>query len=133
MANSIMIAVFALIGFILLVNFFTVLTNIFRGSNSSIVAGEETNPLRDEIRSEINEKVKPHLNSLEGMYEKSEATETSFSAYVLARVKDKFTSFIEKDEKLVEEEICKCCGDYENAECKENFCLEGSGISCKNA
>ena len=60
MANSIMMAVFALIGFILLVNLFTVLTNIFRASNSSIVAEEETNPLRDEIRSEINEKVKPH-------------------------------------------------------------------------
>jgi len=130
MANMIMVAVFTLIGLVLLVNLFTVLTNIFRGSNSFSV--EETNPLRDEIRSEINEKVKPHLNSLEGMYEKSESEEKSFSTYVLARVKEKLAPFIEKDEKLVEEEICKCCSDYEGAECKEDFCLDGSGIFCQN-
>jgi len=130
MANMIMVAVFTLIGLVLLVNLFTVLTNIFGGSNSFSV--EETNPLRDEIRSEINEKVKPHLNSLEGMYEKSESEEKSFSTYVLARVKEKLAPFIEKDEKLVEEEICKCCSDYEGAECKEDFCLDGSGIFCQN-
>ncbi len=137
MANNIMLVVFALIGLILLVNILKILTNIFGNSNASVVEEEEDieeeNPLRDEIRSEINEKIKPHLNSLEGMYEKSENDAKSFSAYVFDKVKEKLAPIIEKDEKLVEEEVCKCCGDYEGAECKENFCLDGTGISCDKA
>ena len=136
MANIIMLVVFALIGLVLLINIFKVFSNIFGDSNSSNVEEEDVedaNPLRDEIRNEINEKVKPHLNSLEGMYEKSENDAKSFSAYVFDKVKEKLSPLIEKDEKLVEEELCKCCGDYEGAECKENFCLDGSGISCGNA
>jgi len=135
MANTIMLVVFALIGLVLLINIFKVFTNIFRASKPLDVVEEveEENPLRDEIRSEINEKIKPHLNSLEGMYEKSENDAKSFSAYVLDKVKEKLAPLIEKDEKLVEDEICKCCSDYEGADCKENFCLDGSGISCENA
>ena len=136
MANIIMLVVFALIGLVLLVNIFKVFSNIFGGSNSLNIEEEEVeedNPLRDEIRSEINEKIKPHLNSLEGMYEKSENDAKTFSAYVFDKVKEKLAPLIEKDEKLVEEEVCKCCGDYEGAECKENFCLDGTGISCDNA
>jgi hypothetical protein len=133
MANNIMLVVFSLIGLILLVNIFKVFTNIFGGSNSKVEEVEEENPLRDEIRSEINEKIKPHLNSLEGMYEKSGTEDKTFSAYVLDKVREKLAPLIEKDEKLVEEEVCKCCGDYEGADCKENFCLDGSGISCDNA
>jgi hypothetical protein len=130
-----MMVVFALIG-LLLINVFKVLSNIFGGSSSSSDEEddyEEENPLRDEIRSEINEKIKPHLNSLEGMYEKSGTEDKTFSAYVLDKVKEKLAPLIEKDEKLVEEEVGKCCGDYESADCKENFCLDGSGISCDNA
>ena len=135
MANTIMMGVFALIGLVLLINIVQVFTNIFGGSKPSAVVEEveEENPLRNEIRSEINEKIKPHLNSLEGMYEKSENDAKSFSAYVLDKVKEKLAPLVEKDEKLVEEEICKCCSDYEGADCKENFCLDGSGISCDNA
>jgi len=137
MAYIIMWVVFALIGLVLLVNIFTVFTNIFGVSKASTVKEdveeEEEDPLRDEIRSEINEKIKPHLNSLEGMYEKSENDAKSFSTYVFEKVKEKLAPLIEKDEKLVEEEVCKCCGDYEGAECKENFCLDGSGISCDKA
>jgi len=139
MANTIMMGVFALIGLVLLINIFKVFTNIFGGSKPSAVVAEvieeveEENPLRDEIRNEINEKIKPHLNSLEGMYEKSENDAKSFSAYVLDKVKEKLAPLVEKDEKIVEEEICKCCSDYEGADCKENFCLDGSGISCANA
>ncbi len=135
MANIIMWVVFALIGLVLLINIFTVFLNIFGTSKGSNVEEEleEEDPLREEIRSEINEKVKPHLNSLEGMYEKSENDAQSFSAYVFEKVKGTLAPLMEKDEKLVEEEVCKCCGDYEGAECKENFCLDGSGISCDNA
>jgi hypothetical protein len=131
-----MLIVFVLIGLVLLINIFKVLGNIFGGSNSSNEEDmdeiEEDNPLRDEIRDEINEKIKPHLNSLEGMYEKSENDAKSFSAYVFDKVKEKLAPLIEKDEKLVEEEVCKCCGEYEDAECRESFCLDGSGISCDN-
>ena len=134
MANIVMQIVFGLIGLVLLLNIFKIFSNIFGSSNSRVKEEkEEENPLRDEIRSEINEKIKPHLNSLEGMYEKSENDAKSFSAYVLGKVKEKLAPLIEKDEKLVEDEICKCCSDYEGADCKENFCLDGSGISCDKA
>ena len=132
MANTIMLIVFALIGIVLLINVFTVFTNIFGGDKRSPAEVEEDNLFHEELRSEINDNVKPHLNSLEGMYNKSETGDITFSAYVLDKVKEKLTPFLEKDEKLVEEEVCKCCSDYEGAECKENFCLEGSGISCGN-
>jgi hypothetical protein len=135
MEKIIIMIVFALIGLVLLVNIFKVFSNILGGSKPSSVEEEieEDNPLRDEIRSEINEKIKPHLNSLEGMYEKSGTEDKTFSAYVFEKVKEKLAPLIEKDEKLVEEEVCKCCGDYEGADCKENFCLDGSGISCDKA
>ena len=133
MDKTIILIVFSLIGLVLLVNIFNVFTNIFGSSNSNSVEEfeEDDNPLRDEIRSEINDQIKPHLNSLEGMYEKSGSEEKSFSAYVFNKVKEKLAPLIEKDKKLVEDEICKCCSDYEGADCKENFCLDGSGISCE--
>jgi len=132
MDKTIILIVFSLIGLVLLVNIFNVFTNIFGSSNSnSVEEFEEDDPLRDEIRSEINDQIKPHLNSLEGMYEKSGSEEKSFSAYVFNKVKEKLAPLIEKDKKLVEDEICKCCSDYEGADCKENFCLDGSGISCE--
>jgi hypothetical protein len=131
-----MMVIFALIGLVLLINIAKVFSNIFGSSKKvtdSVEEIEEDNPLRDEIRSEINEKIKPHLNSLEGMYEKSGTEDKTFAAYVFEKVKEKLAPLIEKDEKLVEEEVCKCCGEYEGADCKENFCLDGSGISCDNA
>jgi len=91
---------------------------------------EELDPFVAEVRADIEEQVKPHLTSLEGMYNKSESKVESLGAFVFSVFKDKFSSHIEKDEKLVEEEICKCCSEYEGAECKESFCLEGSGLSC---
>ncbi len=128
---------FALLGVLLLINLFSIFVNLFFGGKSSVAKeeelNEEENPLRDELRSEIDKKIKPHLNSLEGMYSKSETEGTSFSSYVLERVKEKLSPFVEQDEALVEEEICKCCSDYEGAECKEDFCLEGTGISCQKS
>jgi hypothetical protein len=65
------------------------------------------------------------------MYQKSEETDgISFSSYVLGVVKEKLSPLIERDEKLVEEELFSTCSAYEGADCKENYCLEGSGISC---
>ena len=129
---------FSLIGVVLLVNLFSIFVNIFFGSKASVVEKEEElyeeeNPLRDKLRSEIDENIRPHLNSLEGMYIKSETEGSSFSSYVLERVKEKLSPFVEQDEALVEEEICKCCSDYEGAACKEDFCLEGTGISCQKS
>ena len=135
MDKIVLIIVFALIVVVLLMNVFKVFTNIFGVSKSSVKEEEleEENPLRDELRSEIDKNIKPHLNSLEGMYNKSETGDIGFSSYVLGMVKEKLSPFVEKDEKLVEEEICKCCSDYESAECKEDFCLEGTGISCQKS
>lgn len=127
MDNTILIVIFAIIGLIILVNIFYVIKNMFTRSKGNV---EAPNPLRDELRMEINKKVRPHLNSLEGMYEKSEVEDTKFSTYVHGLFKDTFSSYAVRDAKLVEDEICKCCGDYEGADCKEEYCLEGSGISC---
>jgi len=121
--------IFALIAFVLLINIFKVFLNVLRGD--SVVKKEvPEDPIVAEIRSEVNAKVRPHLKSLEGMYEKSAQEEKSLASFVFSVVKDKFSSHIENNEKTVESEIDKCCSNYENAECKESFCLEGSGISC---
>ena len=130
MDNLGIIVIFTLIGLILLVNVFQVIANMFTRAKES---KGKSNPLRDELRKEINIKVRPYLNSLEGMHAKSTEKETKFSTYVYGLVKDTFSSYAVRDKKMVEEEICKCCNDYESAECKEEYCLEGSGISCKKS
>ena len=129
MDNTILYIIGAIVGFLLFLNIVKIFINIFTRPK---VKKEEIDPLQKEIRDEVNEVVKPHLTSLEGMYEKSNADASSFSSFVFSVVKDKFSKYLEKDEALVESEICKCCSDYEGAECKESFCLEGSGISCPN-
>ncbi len=118
-----------IVGVILFLNIIKIFINIFTRPK---VKKEESNPLQNKIREEVNQIVKPNLTSLEGMYEKSNSEATSFASFVFSAVKDKFSKYLEKDEALVESEICKCCEDYEGAECKESFCLEGSGISCPN-
>ena len=129
MDNRIIYGLFGILGIILFLNFIKVLMNVFRNIFLKPKA-KEPDPLQEEIREEVNKLVKPHLNSLEGIYAKSSSEESSFSAFVLSIFKEKFPTFREKNEKLLESEICKCCGEYEGAECKESFCLEGSGISC---
>ena len=116
-----------IVGIILFLNIIKIFINIFTRPK------KEINPIQKEIRAEVNEIVKPNLTSLEGVYEKSNSDASSFATFVFSSVKDKFSKYLEKNEALVESEICKCCGDYEGAECKESFCLEGSGISCPNA
>ncbi len=122
---------------VLFLNLIKVFLNIF--SRPKVIATqedsikEEESPMLKELRSDIDEQVRPHLTSLEGMYEKSGSKLETLGAFVFSVFKDKFSNHIENDEKLVEEEICKCCSEYAGAECKESFCLEGSGLSCPKA
>jgi len=131
MDNRIIYGLFGILGIILLLNIIKILMNVFRNIFLKPKA-KVVDPLQEEIQQEISKSVKPHLNSLEGMYAKSNSEKSTFSAFVLSIFKEKFPTLREKNEKLLESEICKCCGDYEEAECKESFCLEGSGISCPN-
>ena len=80
------------------------------------------------LSNTVNSKVKPYLISLEKKFENDPNSGKHFDEYVHELVKDKFSN---SDEKRVEKVVKKCCADYQNAECKEDFCLEGSGISCK--
>jgi len=115
-------------GILLFLNLIKVFINIF--SKPKVISVEKEDPLLSEIRLDIKEQVQPHLTSLEGMYKKSDLKAPTLAAFVFSVFKDKFSSHIEKNEKLVEEEICKCCSEYESSECKESFCLEGTGLSC---
>ena len=92
---------------LLFLNLIKIFINIF--SRKKAVPIEEENPLVSEIRLDIKEQVQPHLTSLEGMYKKSDLKAPTLAAFVFSVFKDKFSSHIEKNEKLVEEEICKCC------------------------
>ncbi len=80
------------------------------------------------VHSAVNTKVKPYLISLEKKFEKDPDSGDNFGDYVHELVKDKFSI---KDETRVKKAVTKCCSDYSKAGCKEDFCLEGSGISCK--
>ena len=121
----IIVALFAILFFI---NLIKVFMNVFLGKK--VVAMKDEDPFHSEVRLDIENQVRPHLTSLEGMYKKSASKAETLGSFVFSIFKEKFSSHIEKNEKLVEEEICKCCSEYEDAECKESFCLEGSGLSC---
>jgi hypothetical protein len=131
-SNLLLYIIVGFFAILLFLNLIQVFVNVFVGKKSSKAPTkeEEEDPFVAEVRSDIETEVKPHLTSLEGMYKKSDSKAESFGAFVFSVFKDKFASHIKKDEKLVEEEICKCCSAYENAECKESFCLEGSGLAC---
>ncbi|CAA6798983.1 MAG: Unknown protein [uncultured Sulfurovum sp.] len=127
---------FLLIGMILFLNVIKIFSNIF-SRPKSLVQSEitetpevEEDPLVSELRLNIDEQVRPHLTSLEGMHNKTNASQDTLSSFVFSVFEDKLSDYVQKDKKMVEEEIAKCCSAYEGAECKESFCLEGSGISC---
>ncbi len=116
----IILIIFILIGVIVIINMFKFILNFFSNQKRY----EEIK----EVKDEVNSKVRPYLTSLERKFEKENIKDKKFGEYVAEQFKDKLKS---KNEKLIEKEICKCCDGYLNAECKEDYCLEGSGISCK--
>jgi cytoskeletal protein RodZ len=117
--NIIVLVIFGLIAFILLINMIQFIANFFRNRKDYTQ--------RAEVITEINRSIKPNLISLEKKYENDVNAESGFGTYVFELFKDKFKG---KNEKFVEKAICKCCSDYDGADCKEDFCLEGSGASC---
>ena len=126
MDNVIVLGVLILIGIIFFFNVIKVILNMFTPSKMV----KKVNPLQDEIRDEVTVKVRPHLHSLESMHKNSDESDKKFGTFVFGLFKNKFSDYVEKDEKLLESEICKCCSEYEGADCKEEFCLDGSGIAC---
>jgi ABC-type multidrug transport system fused ATPase/permease subunit len=111
--------IFAFIILILFVNMIKFIINFFSNRKRYVEAYD--------IRQEVHTQVRPHLSSLEKKFEKEAKEGEKFGTYVFGLFKDKFEG---KNEKMVEKEICRCCEGYENAECKEDYCLAGSGASC---
>jgi len=127
MDNILLIVVVGFFSILFLLNIFKILSNIFTKFKDNSEAKEN---FSEALKEEVNNSVRPHLNSMKGMYEKREEEDMSFSSFVFSSFKDKLGNYVEKSEKMVETEICECCSEYENADCKEAYCLEGSGISC---
>ena len=126
----IIVVVFTIILVILLIKLVSIFRGIFSQPSTSTQEEPKLDPFQAIIREEVNSKVKPHLHSLDAMHQKSEDNEKKLSEFVFSLFQSKFSNHIEHNKSMVEEEICKCCSDYEGAECKEEFCLEGAGISC---
>ena len=114
---------YAVLGFFALIFLSKFLESIF-----NFFSGKKKYEESKSLHNGVNTKVKPYLLSLEKKFENDPDSGSSFSNYVHELVKDKFPH---KDEKRVEKAIDKCCSDFSKAKCKEDFCLEGSGISCK--
>ena len=119
MENQVVLFVFGFIALIMVIN----LTNSIIKLFSNRKRYQEVYHIQDEV----DKKVRPYLSSLEKKFEHDEQSGEKFGTYVFGLFKDKIPA---SNEKMVEKAICKCCSDYEGATCKEDFCLEGSGISC---
>jgi len=117
--KEIALLVFGFLLFILVINLLKFIFNFF----SNRKRYQEVY----EVREAVNSTVRPHLHTLEKKYETQEEKPDSFGKYVFGVFRDKFKG---KDEKIVEKEICRCCSEYEKAECKEDYCLAGAGVSC---
>jgi len=115
MGQTIIIGVFTLIALILLINILKFISNFF--SNK-----KRYSEIYD-VMVDVNSKIRPRLASLEQKFEHDEESGDKFGKYVYGLYKDEFKG---KNEKIVEKEICKCCSGYENAECKEDYCLDGA-------
>ena len=118
-AHIIINVVFAIIAIVLLINLLKFISNFFSNKKRYTEVYD--------VRTEVNKVVRPRLSSLEKKFESEKKEGEKFGHFVTEAFKDKFKN---KNEKLVEKEICRCCNGYENAECKEDYCLEGSGASC---
>jgi hypothetical protein len=118
-AHIIIKVVFAFIIIVLVINMLKFISNFFsnRKRYTEVYA----------VRSEVNKVVRPRLASLEKKFDSEKKEGEKFSNFVSNAFKDKFKN---KNEKIVEKEICRCCNGYENADCKEDYCLAGSGASC---
>jgi ribosomal protein S20 len=118
-AHIIIKVVFAFIIIVLVINILKFISNFFsnRKRYTEVYA----------VRTEVNKVVRPRLGSLEKKFETEKKEGEKFGHFVSDAFKDKFKA---KNEKIVEKEICRCCNDYENADCKEDYCLAGSGASC---
>jgi len=118
-AHIIIKVVFAFIIIVLVINMLKFISNFFsnRKRYTEVYA----------VRSEVNKVVRPRLASLEKKFDSEKKEGEKFSNFVSDAFKDKFKN---KNEKIVEKEICRCCNGYENADCKEDYCLAGSGASC---
>ena len=114
MGKSIIIAIFTLITTILLINLLKFISNFFSNRKKYTQVYD--------VRAEVNSKIRPRLGSLEQKFEKDKNSGDKFGEYVYTLFKDEFK---DKNEKIVKKEICRCCNSYENAECKEDFCLDG--------
>jgi len=119
MENEVVVYIFGFIGLLMLINIIISLVKLI--GNRKRYKEVYT------IQAEVDKKVRPYLGALEKKFESDEESGESFSGYVVELFRDKFAN---KDKKMVEKAICKCCNDYEGASCKEDFCLEGSGINC---
>jgi hypothetical protein len=113
--KNIIILVFGLIAFILFINILKFIFNFFSNRKRYVEAYD--------IRKEVDTKIRPRLGSLEQKFQKESESGEEFGKYVYGLFKDDFK---DKNQKIVEKEICKCCNAYESAECKEDFCLEGA-------
>lgn len=122
MENRVVLVIFAFIAVILILNTFKFIADFFSNRREY----KEINT----IRGEVNQKVKPYLGSLEKKFQNDKAAEGKFGHYVYGLFKDQFPG---KDKEIVKREVCRCCSQYEGAECKEDFCLEGSGIRCNKS
>lgn len=111
--------VFAFIIIVLVINILKFIMNFF--SNQ-----KRYTEIYD-VRKEVNSEVRPYLGSLEKKFENEKKDGDKFGSYVFGLFKDKFA---DKNEKIVEKEICRCCDGYDNADCKEDYCLATSGASC---
>ncbi len=118
-SREIIILIFGFIFLIMVANIFKVIINFFSNRRRY----EEIY----EIRRDVNSRVRPHLNSLERKFT-SEDGDEKFDKYVFGVFRDRFKG---RSENIVKREISRCCSEYESADCKEDYCLAGSGVSCK--
>jgi len=118
-AHLIIKVVFAFIAVVLVINMLKFILNFFSNRKRyTEVYG---------VRTEVDKVVRPRLSALEKKFESEKKEGEKFGQFVTEVFKDKFKG---KNPKIVEKEICRCCDGYENANCKEDYCLEGSGASC---
>jgi len=130
MDNPLLIGLVSFFGLLFILNIIKIFLNLFIKVKDNSEAKES---FSEGLKEEVNSNVRPYLTSMEGMYEKQKEGDMSFASFVFSSFKNKLAPYAEKSETMVEEEISKCCDDYQNAACKEAYCLEGAGISCPNS